>query len=387
MPDEPHSGSKAISSTQAANSSGVTASTGEIAKRRRRRGSGRGKAQYFGAIDLGTNNCRLLIARSRPNGFQVVDSYSNVVRLGAGLASTGRLSDASMDAAVKAIGVCASKMKAKSVKRWRCIATQACREASNGAEFMERVKRETGLSFETISPRVEARLSVMGVVNLIDRTKEVALVIDIGGGSTELSWVDVRRLNTESGTRLHRPPISAWASLPIGVVNLSERFPEDHDDLAGWYSRMKDCVMENIREQGCETRFANVFKDGKGHLVGTSGTITSLAGVHLKLPYYQRDKVDGIWMDTKNIVDTARRLSSMPLSERQQEPCIGQDRATMLTAGCAILDVISELWPSEQTRVADRGLREGMLMGLMNKTQIRPPNRHQNPTENQETKS
>lgn len=376
MPEDTQSGSKGASPSEGA------------PKRRRRRGSGRGKAQYFGAIDLGTNNCRLLIARSRPNGFQVVDSYSNVVRLGAGLATTGRLSDKSMDAAVKAIGVCASKMKAKSVKRWRCIATQACREASNGAEFMARVKRETGLTFETISPRVEARLSVMGCVNLIDRTKDVALVIDIGGGSTELSWVDVRRLNSEEDARLHRPPISAWASLPIGVVNLSERYPEDHDDLVGWYARMKACVLENIREQDCETRFANVFKDGNGHLVGTSGTITSLAGVYLKLPYYQRDKVDGIWMDTKNIVDTARRLSALPLAERQKEPCIGEDRATMLTAGCAILDVISELWPSEKTRVADRGLREGMLMGLMNKTQIRPQDRHskQDNHSNSETK-
>ncbi|PHR93404.1 MAG: exopolyphosphatase [Robiginitomaculum sp.] len=341
------------------------------------RGSGRGKGQYFGAIDLGTNNCRLLIARSTPNGFHVVDSYSNVARLGAGLAATGRLSEASMDAAVKAIGICAAKMRAKSVKRWRCIATQACREASNGAEFMERVQRETGLKFETISPRVEARLSVMGCLNIIDRTKDVALVIDIGGGSTELSWVDVRRLNTEQGIRLHRPPISAWASLPVGVVNLSEMYPENPDDLAGWYASMKAYVLKHIQEQGCEKRFVNVFQEGRGHIVGTSGTITSLAGVHLKLPYYQRDKVDGIWMDTKDIISTAHRLSTLPLEVRQQEPCIGKDRATMLTAGCAILDVICELWPSEKTRVADRGLREGMLMGLMNKSQIRYPDKSQ----------
>ncbi|PHR57967.1 MAG: exopolyphosphatase [Robiginitomaculum sp.] len=335
-----------------------------------RRGSGRNNSNYFGVIDLGTNNCRLLIARSRPNGFQVVDSYSNVVRLGAGLATTGRLSEESMDAAVKAIAVCAHKMKAKSVKRWRCIATQACRAASNGEEFMARVKRETGLTFETISPRVEARLSVMGCVNIIDHNKDVALVIDIGGGSTELSWVDVRRLKSESGARLHRPPISAWASLPIGVVNLSELYPENPDDLAGWYDEMKACVLKHIQEQGCEKRFVNTFKEGRGHLVGTSGTITSLASVYLKLPYYQRNKIDGIWMETDNLINTARHLSSISLSERQKEPCIGEDRATMLVAGCAIVDVITELWPTEKTRVADRGLREGMLMGLMNKTQI-----------------
>lgn len=347
-------------------------------QRRRSRGR-RGKAQYFGAVDLGTNNCRLLIARARPDGFQVVDSYSAVVRLGAGLATTGALSEQSMDAAVAAIKVCAKKMKAKSVRRWRCIATQACREASNGDEFIKRVKEETGLGFETISARVEARLSVMGCINIIDRNKEVALVIDIGGGSTELSWVDVRRLNSETNAKLHRPPISAWASLPIGVVNLSEKFPERPDDLAGWYLDMKNHVRHHIREQGCEQRFVNTFKDGRGHIVGTSGTITSLAGVHLKLPYYQRDKIDGIWMQSADITETARYLTSLPLSEREAEPCIGRDRATMLSAGCAILDVVNELWPSEKTRVADRGLREGILMGLMNKTQIKPKaKRHSN---------
>ncbi len=337
-----------------------------------RKRHGRGKPQHYGVIDLGTNNCRLLIARSHAHGFQIVDSYSNVVRLGAGLAHSRRLATESMDAAVKAIGVCADKMKAKSVKRWRCVATQACREAENGPEFLQRVKSETGLSFETISPRVEARLSVMGCLNIIDRTKDVALVIDIGGGSTELSWVDIRRLNAEKEARLHRPPISAWVSLPIGVVNLSEMFPERPDDLAGWFADMKDHVRKHIEEKNCEKRYVNVFRDGNGHLLGTSGTITSLASVHLKLPYYQRNKIDGIWVQSADILSTARRLSAMPLSERQKEPCIGEDRAVMLAAGCAIFDVIHELWPAEKTRVADRGLREGMLMGLMNKSQMQP---------------
>lgn len=360
MPDDISSGSAG------------TATNGRSRRRRGQRRPHKSNAQYYGAIDLGTNNCRLLIARSMPGGFRVVDSYSNVVRLGAGLASTGKLSQTSMDAAVEAIQVCADKLKAKKVKRWRAIATQACRQAENGAEFLARVKKETGLTLDTISPRVEARLSVMGCINIIDRTKKVALVVDIGGGSTELSWVDVRRLNAEDGQgRLHRPPISAWASLPIGVVNLSEMYPEDHGDLAGWYQAMKDRVLAEIKAQGCATRFANVFKDGDGHLVGTSGTVTSLASVHLKLPYYQRDKIDGIWTKTEDIVNTARSLSTMPLERRQSEPCIGAERATMLVAGCAIIDVLCELWPSEKIRVADRGLREGMLMGLMNKTQIR----------------
>ncbi len=338
--------------------------------RRKRR-----KPQNFAAIDLGTNNCRLLIARSisggttdaQQNNFKVVDSFSRVVRLGAGLASTGRLSEKSMDMAVEAIAICANKMKAKSVKRWRCIATQACRAADNGDEFLAKVKKETGLKFETISPRVESRLAVMGVLNIIDTSKEVALVIDIGGGSTELSWVDIRRLRS-SNNRLHRPPISAWVSLPIGVVNLSEIYPEDHQDRPGWYAAMKAHVLAEIQKQNRDKQFTNMFKDGDGHIVGTSGTVTSLAGVMMNLPNYQRDKIDGIWVDGPALIDTARSLSAMPLLQRQTMPCVGDDRATMIAAGCAILDVVYGLWPSQQIRVADRGLREGMLMGLMQKS-------------------
>lgn len=360
MPEKVDSGSLTTSKD------GATGRRRTYTSRSRRR-----KAKYYGAIDLGTNNCRLLIARSLEDGFKVVDSYSSVVRLGAGLAGTGRLAEANMDAAIEAIDICAKKMKAKNVKRWRCIATQACREAENGEAFLARVKAETGLRFETISPRVEARLSVMGCLNIIDRNKHVALVIDIGGGSTELSWVDIRRLNeANSRHKIHRPPISAWVSLPIGVVNLSEMYRENPDDLSAWYERMKDHVREEIAKQNCQTRFGKVFKAGRGHLIGTSGTITSLASVHLKLPYYQRDKIDGIWVNQADILKTAQDLSRKTAKERAQEPCIGEDRATMIIAGCAITEVICEYWPAQRIRVADRGLREGMLMGLMNKTQI-----------------
>ena len=356
--------------------SGVENTSGEQKSSRmrtRRRSHGRSekgrRPQTFAALDLGTNNCRLLIARASGDGFKVIDSYSRVVRLGKGLASTGQLSQESMDAAVEALAVCAKKMKARRVKRWRCVATEACRKASNGQEFLDRVKTEAGVNLEIISARVEARLAVMGCINLIDTTKDVALVIDIGGGSTELSWVDIRRLRDPRGTmRVHRPPISAWASLPVGVVTLSEMVPE-HDDREVWYADMKAKVRDAIKEQGCETRFTKTFKDGRGHLIGTSGTITSLAGIHLKLPYYKREKVDGLWLRSIDAVKVARDMASLSPKERAKEPCIGDDRARLLVAGCAITDVICELWPSKMIRVADRGLREGMLMGLMKQSQ------------------
>ncbi len=362
MPDGNVSG---VETTQGTNHSP------QVKTRRRSRGrSGKGRRpQTFAALDLGTNNCRLLIARASGDGFKVIDSYSRVVRLGKGLTSTGRLSEESMDAAVEALAICAKKMKARKVKRWRCVATEACRKASNGQEFLDRAKTEGGISLEIISPRVEARLAVMGCLNLIDMTKEVALVIDIGGGSTELSWVDIRRLkdpNEES--RVHRPPISAWASLPVGVVTLSEMVPETQDRET-WYTDMKTKVREAIRDQGCETRFTKTFKEGRGHLIGTSGTITSLAGIHLKLPFYQRDKVDGLWLRSTDAIKVARDMASRSPEERAKEPCIGEDRARLLVAGCAITDVVCEMWPSKMIRVADRGLREGILRGLMDQGQ------------------
>ena len=333
-------------------------------KRRRRR-----RAKTYAALDLGTNNCRLLIARPTEEGFRVIDSYSKVVRLGAGLQSSGRLSEHSMDLAVQAIDVCAKKMKTKNVKRWRCVATQACRAADNCDEFLARVKAETGIGLEIISPRVEARLSVMGCVNLIDLEKDVALVVDIGGGSTELSWVDVRTLRENGGLlKAYRPPISAWTSLPVGVVTLSERVPE-HEDRETWYEDLKQVVRDTIKSKQADTRFTNVFKAGKGHIIGTSGTITSLAGIYQKLPYYQRDKVDGSTMLASDAISICRHMGSVSYEERAKEPCIGEDRAKLLVAGCAITDVLCELWPSEQIRVADRGLREGILMGLMQRSQ------------------
>ncbi len=373
MPEDVQSGSL----DAAENPAPGRAQNGKRIRRRRKRP----KAQYFGAIDLGTNNCRLLIARSQRDGFRIVDSFSRVVRLGAGLARTGRLSNQSQDAAVEAIKICAGKMKDKNLRRWRCIATQACRAADNGDEFLARVKRETGLSFETISPRVEARLSVMGCLNIIDTSKDVVLVVDIGGGSTELSWVDARKLRgTPAGQHVRRPPIAAWVSLPVGVVNLSEMYPEQ-DGNPLWFEAMKSHVRDEIVKQNRESQFTKVFQAGRGHIIGTSGTVTSLASVLMGLSHYQRHKIDGIWVDGQAMMDTSRQLYEMGMEGRQRQPCIGEDRAMMIMAGCAILEVIYELWPSKTIRVADRGLREGMLMGLMQKSQIANP-RRASPKEN-----
>ncbi len=330
--------------------------------RRRQADEDRG---LYGAIDLGTNNCRLLIARPTRNGFRVVDAFSSVVRLGEGLAASGALSEQAMDRAAGALKICRQKLERRGVRAFRCIATQACRTASNGAGFLERVERETGLRFDLITPREEARLSVLGCLNLIDRDVDVCLVVDIGGGSTELSWVDVAEMRQrQSANRNAAPPIRAWGSAPVGVVTLAEQFPE-HESREDWYGEMKTAARAALAKISAPERFARAFREGRGQIIGTSGTVTSIAGVHLRLPRYDRRHVDGVWLTAEEARAAVRRLMEMPVSERAQEPSIGAERADLVLAGCAIFEAVMEGWPAPRLRVADRGLREGVLYGLM----------------------
>lgn len=326
---------------------------------------GRAPGPLFGALDLGTNNCRLLVATRTREGFRVVDAFSRIVRLGEGLGDSGALSSDAMDRTVAALQVCADKVARRNVERVRCVATQACRGAANGADFVRRVRDETGLDLDIITPREEAKLAVMGVLNLIDRSCDAALVVDIGGGSTELSWIDVAELKRrEAQGQPFRPPIIAWMSMPIGVVTLAERFPECPDRCA-WYAAMRNFVARNlVVPPGCE-RLIHAFRRGRAHLIGTSGTITSLAGVHLGLMRYERAKVDGLWVTLDQTLTASRRLQAMCREELASQPCIGADRADLVLAGCAILEAITDVWPASRLRVADRGLREGVLMTLM----------------------
>lgn len=325
---------------------------------------GREKAQMepscYAALDLGTNNCRLLIATPAGGGFRVVEAYSRIVRLGEGLAASGRLSDAAMDRALAALKVSAEKVRRRKVLRFRAIATQACRIAENGQSFIDRVAEETGLNLQIITPQEEARLSVAGCLNLIDRTLDAALVVDVGGGSTELSWLDLR-----DAAPTGMPPIKAWLSIPIGVVTLAERFPEGERATQAWFRDMVEAVKGEVSAFRRAEPLREVFEADRGHLIGTSGAITSLAGLHLDLPRYDRSRVDGIWMTRGQCDVAAGRLMSLSAAERAEQPCIGPDRADLVLAGAAILHAVQELWPSNRVRVADRGLREGILLSLM----------------------
>jgi exopolyphosphatase / guanosine-5'-triphosphate,3'-diphosphate pyrophosphatase len=323
----------------------------------------RAPEELFAALDLGTNNCRLLIAARTRNGFRVVDAFSRIVRLGEGLSHTGRLQPAAMDRALSALKVCAERLRKRGSPKVRAIATQACRSADNGAEFLERVARETGLQLRIIPAREEARLSVAGCLNLLDRQAEAALVLDVGGGSTELSWVDLAGMDPRRPDAM--PPIRAWLSIPIGVVTLAERFPERRPGEEVWFRAMVEAIKAPIADFPHAEVLRPAFAAGRGHLVGTSGAITSLAGIHLDLPRYDRSRVDGLWLSHQQCEATARRLLDMHPEARAAQPCIGRDRADLVLAGAAILQAVQELWPCPRVRVADRGLREGLLLSLM----------------------
>lgn len=321
----------------------------------------RGRPKAYAALDLGTNNCRLLIATPAGGGFRVIDAYSRVVRLGEGMGATGLLSEPAMDRALAALAACAEKVRRREVAGLKAVATQACRAAGNGAEFVARVARETGITLEVISPREEAQLSVAGCRNLLDRTADAALVLDVGGGSTELSWLDLRR-GTGAGA------MRGWLSMPVGVVSLAERFPEKTftgGDRNAWYETMVEAVRTELRAFPEAEKMRPLFAQGRAHLVGTSGAITSLAGMHLGLPRYDRSRVDGLWLTDEDCRGAAARLLSLDGLGRAEEPCIGTDRADLVLAGAAILEAVQREWPCRRVRVADRGLREGLLLGMM----------------------
>lgn len=313
------------------------------------------RPKSYAAIDLGTNNCRLLIARPQDGELVVIDAFSRIVRLGEGLHGSGRISAAAMDRAVAALAICADKLRRRHVSLSRAVATEACRRASNCDELVDRVKRETGIALDVISSAEEARLAVLGCHNLMEPGDGPALIFDIGGGSTELMHVEA------SG---HDVAIHDWISVPWGVVSLTEHAAAAADSLEARqasYAHMRD-VTRNAFAAFAER--AARFAGQPLRLLGTSGTVTTLASVFLDLPRYDRRAVDGLVVPTDDMRAISRRLADASIADRAEIACIGRERADLVVAGCAILESIIDLWPAARVGVADRGIREGILRTL-----------------------
>ena len=315
--------------------------------------------QAYAAIDLGTNNCRLLIARPAGDHFVVIDAFSRVVRLGEGLAQSGQLSEAAMDRALAALHICADKLRRRNVHLARSVATEACRRASNGAEFIDRVRRETGIRLDVITAQEEARLAVLGCHILLEHGDGPAMIFDIGGGSTEMVLVD---------TTDPVPRILDWQSVPWGVVSLTEVIGPVADSLdarAAAYVEMRRLVSEGFADFAARVAGEQAAANSAIRLLGTSGTVTTLASLHLGLPQYDRSAVDGVIVPAESMRAISQRLAHYSPTERMAVPCIGRERADLVVAGCAILETILDIWPADRLGIADRGIREGILRSLM----------------------
>ncbi len=314
----------------------------------------------FAALDLGTNNCRLLIARPDGDAFVIVDAYSRIVRLGEGMTDSGRISDAAIVRAIDALGVCADKLRRRRVHLSRAVATQACRSATNGADFVGRVRDATGIALDIISAEEEARLAVMGCHQLLPAGDGPALVFDIGGGSTELVLID-----DSAG----EPAILDWQSIPWGVVSLTESFRHDSADAgarAAAYAAMRAAVRAPVAAFAARVggRWAGPMRDDL-RLLGTSGTVTTLASLHLDLPAYDRTRVDGLSLAASDLRHLCEKLAGLSIRDRERLPCVGRERADLVVAGCAMLEEICDIWPAPMIAIADRGIREGVLRQMM----------------------
>lgn len=324
---------------------------------RKKRRSGASGSNLFAAIDLGTNNCRLLIARPLPNGaFRVVEAFSRIVRLGEGLSDAGMLSTAAMDRTIDALKVCAEKIARRRVRQVRCVATAACRNAPNAKDFVTAVRERTGLVLEIITPDEEARLALSGCTSLLRGHDGPSMVFDIGGGSTELAVA-----GPDGDTAL---TVLELGTFPLGVVTFAEQFGggEVSDTQ---FAAMVDLARETFLEFEDRVALGPHAANGQLQLLGTSGTVTTLGGMYLDLARYSRAAVDGLYAPVGEFRRISADLRKMNLTQRTEHPCIGRGRADLVIAGCAILEGLLDVWDAPNMIVADRGLREGILLNLM----------------------
>lgn len=334
------------------------------------------KGELYAALDLGTNSCRMLIARPKGNQFQVVDSFSKAVQLGQGLEASGRLSRSSMARTVQALQICRRKIEHHGVTRMRLVATEACRRAGNARDFIRFVRRETGLPLDIIAPEEEARLAVISCASLVSPRTEQLLVVDIGGGSTELVWIDISHVPPADRARaimrlsggFHQPEgaepaarVVDWISVPLGVATLKDQFADVEDDAAR-FALMSWFFEEKLADFSPYS--AGSPLEGF-QIIGTSGTVTTVAACHLGLKRYDRTRVDGLTMSSGQIDAVIRSFLQLGPEGRRSDPRIGRDRHTLIMSGAAILQALMRVWPTDKMSVADRGLREGLLYAQM----------------------
>ncbi len=313
----------------------------------------------YAAIDLGTNACRLVIATPTPTSFRIVETFSKITRLGEGIIQNNQLSRAAIKRTVTALKICAGVINEYApIASSRYVATAACRRATNFQEFLDAVKKETGLNMEIISSKEEARLAVVGCVPLLNRNIKRTLVFDIGGGSTEVSLARI----SNSGNTF----IEGLVSLPYGVVTISEAFP-DKEMTSLAYDTIIERTHKLCQEFEDKYKLMDAIKNHEIQVIGTSGTVTVLGAVHLNLARYNRSAVDGIAMSHHDLMKAISKIKRLGEEGRRKHPCIGAQKSDLTMAGCAIIEALCSFWPISEITVADRGIREGILLDMMHK--------------------
>lgn len=321
--------------------------------------NGENSQEYIAALDLGTNTCRLLIAAKTSNGPQVVDSFVRVIRLGDELATKGHISREAMLRALAALTICAKRLKDYNLIDRRFVTTAVCREASNRDDFLDLIRLKTGLELEVISTAEEARLAIVGCADLLDTSTRYAIAFDIGGGSTEVMWMELFPHK--------RPEIIQWTSLPLGVVTVAETLKKESSPL-DFLRKIRKAVAEEMKAFCDKAYIYPQLRRNNIQLIGTSGTVTTLAALHMNLERYDRTLVNGLHLTPETIKRTIASLYAMTPEKQMLHPCIGPLRADLVMGGVAIFEGIYDVFPINPVRVADRGVREGILFDLMNES-------------------
>jgi exopolyphosphatase/guanosine-5'-triphosphate,3'-diphosphate pyrophosphatase len=347
-----------------------------LASRRHGGRPAQAEPELFAALDLGTNSCRMLIAAPEAGHFRVVDAFAKSVRLGMGLERTGHLSRGAIARTLQALDICADKLRRYGVANSRLVATEACRRARNGNHFLALVTRETGLRLEVIRPEEEARLAVISCAPLVAPEAEQVLVFDIGGGSTELVWIDLSGVapadRAQAIVNLQvtggaggpgEARIVDFISVPLGVATLHDSFADVAEDAAR-FALMSWFFEEQLAAFG---PYLDPPKAAGAafQMIGTSGTVTTVGAAHLGLRRYDRRKVDGMSLSATAIEAVIQRFLRLGPEGRRNDAGLGRDRCELIMSGAAILQTLLRVWPTAAIRVADRGLREGMLFSMM----------------------
>lgn len=312
--------------------------------------------EVFAAIDLGTNSCRLLVGKYDGH-LRIIDSYSKVVRLGENIQLNNELSQEAIERTLKALQICMEKVLGNRVTHLRAVTTEACRRASNSYDLLNRAKSELNLELEVITSHEEANLAISGCANMFQRNIPYVIAFDIGGGSTEVMWVKLKE-----GTPNFE--VIDLISLPFGVVTLSDQFGS-FATSPQIYTQIREKVAHDLDAFAARNNIQRFMEKKQVQMVGTSGTVTTLAAIHLKLQRYDRYMIDGIYLRMENIREITQYVLNMPVKQRNLHPSIGVGRSDLVITGSAILEGICDTFEVPYIRVADRGVREGILMGLI----------------------